>query len=114
MLDYLNDNVITIVAKTLWDRRVDPKNENDWYWDGYASSWQEKQKEYTKGYIENLNIKFLKKWIENGIHSDELIAKTVLLAYDVRNYKVQQKKLINEISDPVLRQSVIDSLKDDF
>lgn len=111
MSDFLNDNVITIFAKTIWDRTVDPKNPDDWYWDGYASNWQENRKEDARRSIEGLNIKFLKKWVEKGIHSDDLIAKTILLAYDARNYADNQKNLIDQITDPKLKKSVIDSIK---
>ena len=112
MTDFLNDNVITIFAKTLWDRNVDPNNDDDWYWDGYAESWKEQRKEYARRSIKDLNIKFLKKWVEKGIHSDELIAKTVLLAYDAKCYGQKQRTLINQITDPVMKKGVIEAMKD--
>lgn len=113
MLNYINDNIISIIAKTRWDRNIDTRSEDYWFtdsWDGHVDIWKEEYKKNIRSLIQNLNVKFLKKWVEKGIHSDELIAKTILLALDARDYKIKQTQLIEQISDKNLRESVIKSL----
>lgn len=47
-----------------------------------------------------------------GAKNDETIRKAVELAQRAREYRRKQKDLISKITDPVMRQGVIDSLKD--
>lgn len=105
----INDNILNIVAQTLWDRKG---RKDDWLWDGHDQSHKNRFKQYAREEIEQLNEPILNRWIEEGKISDEVIAKSYILIRDAIEYRDLQRERIESITDPILKKSVMENIKD--
>ena len=115
-MNKLTDDIMEQVSFLFYERqrKQGEKDGVKWFrWDQHLDSWKYYYKLQILHKIKDLDFTVVNEWIDRG-NSSYTIARFIVLLYDVDEYAKIQRKRIDEITDPVMKQGIIDSLRNKY
>ena len=115
-MDKLTDDIVDILAKMFYDRlrKQGEKDGTKWFtWEQHLDSWKEYYKDQILYKIKDLEFSVVNEWIDRG-QNPYAIALFIKLLYDVDEYSRLQKERLALITDPIMKQGIIDSLRNKY